>query len=73
MKFTLIILFIFSQSQGESKKFELRLPQENEAECLKTSEEVKLSINLPGISFKIQSSCEPTDSDESEESDSLST
>ena len=57
MKFMLVVIITMgSPVIGEEKKtFELRIPQENQQECLKSSKTFKFSLPV----FSIDTRCEP--------------
>ena len=55
MKFMLIILITMGTTGEEPKTNEMRIPQENQEECLKSAKTFKFS--LPGIS--VDTRCEP--------------
>ena len=55
MKFILVILITMNVSGEEPKTIEMRIPQENQEECLKSAKTFKFS--LPVIS--IDTRCEP--------------
>ncbi len=55
MKFILVILITMDVSGEEPKTIEMRIPQENQEECLKSAKTFKFS--LPVIS--IDTRCEP--------------
>lgn len=65
MKFMLVILITMGSPVigEESKTFELRIPQENEEQCLKSEKTFRFS--LPVISMKTR--CEPRRDDEEPE------
>ena len=55
MQFMLVILNSISALGGEPKTIEMRIPQENQEECLKSAKTFKFS--LPVIS--VDTRCEP--------------
>ena len=55
MKFMLVILITFGAPGGEPKTIEMRIPQENLEECLKSAKTFRFS--LPFIS--VDTRCEP--------------
>ena len=55
MKFMLVILITIGAPGGEPKTIEMRIPQENQEECLKAAKTFKFS--LPVIS--VDTRCEP--------------
>ena len=57
MKFMLVVIITMgSPVIGEEKKtFELRIPQENQQECLKSAKTFKFSLPV----FSIDTRCEP--------------
>ena len=60
MKFMLVILITMGGSGEEPKTIEMRIPQENQEECLKSAKTFKFS--LPVISMDTR--CEPSKGDE---------
>ena len=60
MKFMLVILITMGASGEEPKTIEMRIPQENQEECLKSAKTFKFS--LPVIS--VDTRCEPQKDDE---------
>ena len=60
MKFMLVILITMGSSGEEPKTIEMRIPQENQEECLKSAKTFKFS--LPVISMDTR--CEPSKGDE---------
>jgi hypothetical protein len=60
MKFMLVILITMGGSGEEPKTIEMRIPQENQEECLKSAKTFKFS--LPVIS--VDTRCEPQKVDE---------
>jgi hypothetical protein len=60
MKFMLVILITMGASGEEPKTIEMRIPQENQEECLKSAKTFKFS--LPVIS--VDTRCEPQKVDE---------
>ena len=65
MKFMLVVLITMGSPVigEESKTFELRIPQENEEQCLKSAKTFRFS--LPVISMETR--CEPRRDDEEPE------
>ena len=55
MKYILVILMTMGAVGEEPKTIEMRIPQENQEECLKSAKTFKFS--LPGIS--VDTRCEP--------------
>jgi hypothetical protein len=60
MKFMLVILITMGASGEEPKTIEMRIPQENQEECLKSAKTFKFS--LPVISMDTR--CEPSKGNE---------
>jgi hypothetical protein len=60
MKFMLVILITMGGSGEEPKTIEMRIPQENQEECLKSAKTFKFS--LPVISMDTR--CEPSKGNE---------
>ena len=62
MKFMLVVLITMGSpdSGKEQKTFELRIPQENQQECLKSAKTFRFSLPV----FSMKTRCEPRKSDE---------
>ena len=63
MKFMLVILITLGAAGDKPKTIEMRIPQENQKECLKSAKTFRIS--LPVIS--IDTRCEPRSDDEEPE------
>ena len=63
MKFMLVILITLGAAGDKPKTIEMRIPQENQKECLKSAKTFRIS--LPFIS--IDTRCEPRSDDEEPE------
>ena len=59
MKFLLIIILTMSSMGNDPKTIELRIPQENKEECLKTAKTFDFKLPFPGIVLSMKSRCEP--------------
>ena len=60
MKFMLVILFtigVSNDTKDPPKTIEMRIPQENQEECLKSSKTFKFS--LPVVDMYVDTRCEP--------------
>ena len=60
MKFMLIILItigVSNDTKDPPKTIEMRIPQENQEECLKSSKTFKFS--LPVVDMNVDTRCEP--------------
>ena len=55
MKFMLVILITLGASGGEPKTIEMRIPQENHEECLKSAKTFKFSLPM----LSVDTRCEP--------------
>ena len=55
MKFMLVILITMGASGGEPKTIEMRIPQENHEECLKSAKTFKFSLPM----LSVDTRCEP--------------
>ena len=65
MEFTLIIILTIGSMGKDPKTIELRIPQENEEECLKTAKTFDFKLPIPGVVLSMKSRCEPRkDNDE---------
>ncbi len=59
MKFMLVILITLGSSGGELKTIEMRIPQENLKECLKSAETSKFTLPIPMVTVSTETRCEP--------------
>ena len=59
MKFMLVILITLGASGGEPKTIEMRIPQENREECLKSAKTFKFSLPIPMVTLSTETRCEP--------------
>ena len=65
MKFMLIILItvgVSNDTKDPPKTIEMRIPQENQEECLKSSKTFKFS--LPVVNMYVDTRCEPREDNE---------
>ena len=62
MKFMLVILITLGASGDKPKIIEMRIPQENQEECLKAAKKIDFSFKFPGKEIKTKSECIPKDS-----------
>ena len=59
MKFMLIIILTMSSMGNDPKTIELKIPQENKEECLKTAKSFDFKLPIPGVVLSMKSRCEP--------------
>ena len=59
MEFTLIIILTIGSMGKDPKTIELRIPQENEEECLKTAKTFDFKLPIPGVVLSMKSRCKP--------------
>ena len=65
MKFMLVILItvgVSNDTKDPTKTIEMRIPQENQEECLKSSKTFKFS--LPVVNMYVDTRCEPREDNE---------
>ena len=65
MKFMLVILItvgVSNDTKDPPKTIEMRIPQENQEECLKSSKTFKFS--LPIVNMYVDTRCEPREDNE---------
>jgi len=51
MKFMLIIILSMSSTGNDPKTIELKIPQENKEECLKSAKSFDFKLPIPGLAF----------------------
>ena len=59
MKFMLVILITMGAAGEEPKTIEMRIPQENLKECLKSAETFKFTLPIPMVTVSTETRCEP--------------
>ena len=59
MKFMLIIILTIGSMGKDQKTIELRIPQENKEECLKTAKTFDFKLPIPSVVLSMKSRCEP--------------
>ena len=59
MKFILVIILTMGASGEEPKTIEMRIPQENRTECLKSAKTFKFSFPIPMVTLSTETRCEP--------------
>ena len=59
MKFMLIIILSMSSTGNDPKTIELKIPQENKEECLKSAKSFDFKLPIPGLAISMKSRCEP--------------
>jgi len=67
MKFMLIIVITMGTVGHDPKTIEMRIPQENKEECLKSAKTFELKLPIPGIVMSMKSRCEPKSDEEQPE------
>ena len=73
MKYILVILMTMGAVGEEPKTIEMRIPQENREECLKSAKTFKFSLPIPMITLSSETRCEPRMDNEEPEIKSLNT
>ena len=59
MKFMLVIQITLGALGGEPKTIEMRIPQENHEECLKSAKTFKFTLPIPMVILSTETRCEP--------------
>ena len=59
MKFLLIIILTMSSTGNDPKTIELKVPQDNKEECLKSAKSLDFKFPIPGVVISMKSRCEP--------------
>ena len=59
MKFLLIIILTMSSTDNAPKTIELKVPQDNKVECLKSAKSLDFKLPIPGVIISMNSRCEP--------------
>ena len=59
MKFLLIIILTISSMGNDPKTIELKVPQDNKEECLKSAKSLDFKLPIPGVVISMKSRCEP--------------
>ena len=59
MKFMLIIVLTMSSMGKDPKTIELRIPQENKQECLKSAKTFRFTLPIPMVTLSTETRCEP--------------
>ena len=67
MKFMLIVVITMGTVGHDPKTIEMRIPQENKEECLKSAKTFELKLPIPGIVMSMKSRCEPKRDEEQPE------
>ena len=67
MKFMLIVIITMGAMDQNPNTIEMRIPQENKEECLKSAKTFELKIPIPGIVMSMKSRCEPKNDEEKPE------
>ena len=73
MKYILVILMTKGAVGKEPKTIEMRIPQENREECLKSAKTFKFSLPIPMITLSSETQCEPRMDNEEPEIRGLNT
>ena len=48
-----------SSTGNDPKTIELKIPQENKEECLKSTKSLDFKLPIPGLAISMKSRCEP--------------
>ena len=59
MKFMLIIIITMGAMSHDPKTIEMKIPQANKEECLKSAKTFAFKLPIPGIVMSMDSRCEP--------------
>ena len=59
MKYILVILMTMGVVGEEPKTIEMRIPQENREECLKSAKTFKFTLPIPMVILSTETRCEP--------------
>ena len=59
MKYILVILMTMGAVGEEPKTIEMRIPQENREECLKSAKTFKFTLPIPMVTLSTETRCEP--------------
>ena len=59
MKYILVILMTMGVVGEKPKTIEMRIPQENREECLKSAKTFKFSLPIPMVTVSTETRCEP--------------
>lgn len=59
MKYILVILMTMGAVGEDPKTIEMRIPQENREECMKSAKTFKFSLPIPMVTFSTKTRCEP--------------
>ena len=59
VKFMLIVIITMGTMGHDPKTIEMRIPQENKEECLKSAKTFEFKIPIPGAVMSMESRCEP--------------
>ena len=59
MKFMLVVLITMGLSGEKPQTIEMRIPQENRDECLKSANTFRFTLPLPSVTFSVDTRCEP--------------
>ena len=67
MKFMLIVIITMGGMGHDPKTIEMRIPQENKEECLKSAKTFEFELPIPGVVMSMESRCEPKSDEEQPE------
>ena len=67
MKFMLIVVITMGTVGHDPKTIEMRIPQENKEECLKSARTFEFKLPVAGIVMSMKSRCEPKNDEEEPE------
>lgn len=67
MKYILVILLTVGSNGEKPETVEMRIPQENHAECLKSAKTFRFSLPIPMVTLSTQTRCEPRLENENQE------
>ena len=59
MNYILVILMTMGAVSENTKTIEIRIPQENREECLKSAKTFKFSLPIPMATVSTETRCEP--------------
>jgi hypothetical protein len=59
MKYLLIIILTMSSTGDDPKTIDLKVPQDNKEECLKSAKSMDFKLPILGVVISMKSRCEP--------------
>ena len=59
MKFMLVLIITMGATGEEPNNIEMRIPQENKQECLKSAKTFRFTLPIPMVTLSTETRCEP--------------